>query len=64
MEEEACKCNEELEDTEERLVGAQVAACKTHNDAKTAREEAITFEVDNGAEVESSRDDIDKWTEQ
>lgn len=38
--EEARKCRKELEDAEERLGVAQIAANKAHDDAKVGKEEA------------------------
>lgn len=56
--EEARKCREKLEDSEERVEVAQIAASKERDEAQTAEEEASWFEADYGTEVECRREKV------
>lgn len=60
--EEAHKCREEVDDGEERLKAAQVAASKARVDAEGAMEEESKFEADYVAKVGYRRDEIEELT--
>lgn len=63
MAKEVRKCHEELEEAEERLRVAQIAARKACDDDKIAKEEALKFEVVYITGVERRHNETGGWLE-